>query len=68
MRAVEWRKLVEMAVASGVLPLEAAGPLERALELMTSGRDTLDATLGLRGGMVRLGVIPIAPAPRLVIR
>ncbi|MDJ0640076.1 MAG: DUF2125 domain-containing protein [Paracoccaceae bacterium] len=67
-RAVEWRKLVAMAVSSGVLPVEAAGPLERALELMTSGRDTLDATLGLRGGMVRLGVIPIAPAPRLVIR
>ena len=67
-RAVEWRKLLEMAVSSGVLPEEAVGPLEGALDLMSGQRDTLDAKLGLRGGMVRLGIIPIAPAPRLVIR
>lgn len=67
-RAVEWRKIVDMAVASGVLPESAADPLERALELMSGPRDTLDATLGFRGGFIRLGIIPIAPAPRLVIR
>jgi hypothetical protein len=67
-RAVQWRQLLEMAVSSGVLPKEAAGPLERALALMSGQTDTLDAKFGFRGGMVRLGIIPIAPAPRLAIR
>lgn len=67
-RAVEWRKILDMAVVSGVLPESAADPLERGLELMSGPRDTLDATLGFRGGFVRLGIIPIAPAPRIVIR
>ncbi len=67
-RAVEWRKLLDMAVSSGVLPESAADPTERALELMSGPRDTLDATLGLRGGFIRLGIIPIAKAPRIVIR
>lgn len=67
-RAEEWRKILDMAVASGVLPENAVGPLERGLELMSGPRDTLDATLGFRGGFVRLGIIPIAPAPRILIR
>ena len=67
-RAVEWRKILDMAVVSGVLPESAADPLKRGLELMSGPRDTLDATLGFRGGFVRLGIIPIAPAPRIVIR
>ncbi|MEL7149884.1 MAG: DUF2125 domain-containing protein [Pseudomonadota bacterium] len=67
-RAVEWRKMLDMAVASGVLPESAADPLERGLELISGPRDTLDATIGFSGGFVRLGILPIAPAPRLVIR
>lgn len=67
-RAVEWRKILDMAVASGVLPESAADPLERGLELMSGPRDTLDTTIGFSGGFVRLGIIPIAPAPRIVIR
>ncbi|MEM9425863.1 MAG: DUF2125 domain-containing protein [Pseudomonadota bacterium] len=67
-RAEDWRKILDMAVSSGVLPPTAVGPLERGLELMSGPRDTLDATLGFRGGFVRLGIIPIAPAPRIVIR
>ncbi len=67
-RAEDWRKILDMAIASGVLPESAADPLERGLELMSGPRDTLDATLGFRGGFVRLGIIPVAPAPRLIIR
>jgi hypothetical protein len=67
-RAEEWRRILEMAVASGVLPENAVGPLERGLELMSGPRDTLDAKLTFRGGFVRLGIVPIAPAPRIVIR
>ncbi len=67
-RAEDWRKILDMAVASGVLPEEGLGPLERGLELMSGPRDTLDATIGFRGGLMRLGIIPIGPAPRIVIR
>ncbi|MEO1536509.1 MAG: DUF2125 domain-containing protein [Pseudomonadota bacterium] len=67
-RAVDWRKILDLAVASGLLPESAADPLERALELMSGPRDTLDATLGFRGGFIWLGIIPIAPAPRIVLR
>ncbi|MEM6557967.1 MAG: DUF2125 domain-containing protein, partial [Pseudomonadota bacterium] len=67
-RAEEWRKILDMAKATGMLPESAFGPLERTLTLMSGPRDTLDATLTLRGGFVRLGIIPIAPAPRLALR
>jgi hypothetical protein len=67
-RAVEWRKILDMAVASGVLPESARAPLENGLSLMSGPKDTLDVTLGFDGGFVRLGVIPIGPAPQLVIR
>ena len=67
-RAVEWRRILDMAVASGILPEAAVGPLERGLDLMSGPRDTLDATLNFRGGFIRLGIIPVAPAPRLILR
>lgn len=67
-RAVEWRKILDMAVGSGLLPGSAVGPLERALTLMSGPLDTLDTTLSLRDGFIRLGIIPIAPAPRFVLR
>ncbi|MEM6386984.1 MAG: DUF2125 domain-containing protein [Pseudomonadota bacterium] len=67
-RAVEWRKILDMAVAADVLPEGVADTLERGLELMSGPRDTLDATIGFKSGFIRLGIIPIAPAPRLVIR
>ncbi len=70
-RAVEWRRLLDMAVATGLVA-EALGPtLERALELMASlsGRkDTLDAPLTFQKGFVSFGPIPLGPAPRLLIR
>ena len=68
LRAVEWRKILDMAVASGVLPENAVGPVERALELMSGPRDTLDATITFQGGLMWLGIVPIGPAPRIVIR
>lgn len=67
-RAVDWRKILDMAVASGVLPESAAPSVERGLELMSGPRDTIDARIGFGGGLMRLGIIPIGPAPRIVIR
>lgn len=67
-RAVEWQKILDMAVSSGVLPEATRGTLERALNLMSGPRGTLDTKIGFRGGFARLGIIPIGPAPQLVIR
>lgn len=67
-RAEDWRRILEFAVTSGLLPGNAAGPMERALELLEDVRGNLDTTIGLRGGFIQLGIIPVAPAPRLVIR
>ena len=48
-----------------------APTVERALEALagTSGsRDTLDATLTFRNGRIFYGIIPLGPAPRLILR
>ncbi|MGR3514148.1 MAG: DUF2125 domain-containing protein [Paracoccaceae bacterium] len=67
-RAEDWRKLLDMAVASGVVPEAAIDPVTRGLELLSGSKDTLDTKIGFRGGFIRLGIIPVAPAPRLIIR
>lgn len=67
-RAVEWRILLDMAKNAGWLTDAAAGALQAGLELMSGSRDTLDATLGFSNGSMSLGLIPLGPAPRLVIR
>ena len=70
-RAVEWQRLLDMAIAAGVLPPELRGTFERGLGFFAalSGRpDTLDAPLTFRDDRMSLGPIPIGPAPRIVIR
>ena len=70
-RAVEWRRLLDMSVSSGLLDPALRDTVERGLGLVAalSGRpDTLDAPLTFRGGFMALGPIPIGPAPRIVIR
>lgn len=70
-RAVEWRKLLQMAFGTGLVADAFQPAVERALELMAAleGRpDTLDAPLTFSKGLVSLGPIPLGPAPRLVIR
>ena len=68
LRAEEWRKMLDMAVASGLLPETLRGSVEAGLELLSGGSEKIDAPLDLSGGMVRLGLIPLGPAPRLAIR
>lgn len=71
LRAENWREMLRLGVASGSLPEGLADQLEVALELLAgiSGRsDTLDATLVLRNGRVRLGPVPLGEAPRLRLR
>ena len=68
---VKWEALLELLQSNGVLPQQINAFALRAVESLAqaSGRaDTLDATLTLAGGFIRFGLIPLGPAPRLVIR
>lgn len=70
-KAENWREMVELAIATGAIPEDLSGLALRAGEMLAglSGRkDTIDAELNLKDGMITLGFIPLGPAPRLVIR
>ena len=66
--AENWRESLDAARASGDLPAALSDGLIEILSLVASlsgGRDTLDVTLGLDAGTVRLGPLPIAELPPL---
>lgn len=70
-KAVEWRRLLQMAVGTGLVGETFLPALERALELMAALEgppDTLDAPLTFENGFVSFGPIPLGPALRIVIR
>lgn len=70
-RAVEWRRLLDMAISTGVLDRSLRNTVENGLNLLAglSGNpDTIDAPLTFRGDVITIGPIPIGPAPRFVIR
>lgn len=70
-KAVEWRRLLDMAIGSGLLADTFRPALERALELMASLEgppNTLDAPLSFENGFISFGPIPLGSAPRIVIR
>lgn len=70
-RAVNWPQMLETAVDAGKITPKAAKQMMLVLDLVAqaSGKtDELDATFTFKGGMVRLGVLPLGPAPQIVIR
>lgn len=70
-KATNWREMIEIGIASGMLPPGIAATLESGLESVAglSGRaDTLDLPLTFRAGRISLGFIPLGDAPRFVIR
>jgi hypothetical protein len=70
-KATNWREMLDIAEAAGVIPEQIRPTIERALEILAtlSGpSDTLDAPLSFERGFVSFGPIPLGRAPRLVIR
>lgn len=70
-RAVEWRRLLDMAVSTGLLPETFLPAIDSTLELMaglSGDTETLDAPLTFDNGFVSFGPIPLGRAPRIVIR
>lgn len=70
-RATNWREILSVVRASGQVSASLLDAVEKGLELLAglSGNPgTLDIPLGFGGGAIKIGPIPIAPAPRLIIR
>lgn len=66
-RAANWRRVLEAAVAAGAVPADLAGAMEAGLSLMsnlTSDGKSLEAPLRFAGGRMYLGPIPLGDAPR----
>lgn len=71
LRAENWRDMLGMAQSAGVLPETVAQSAERALNFLAGldGKpDAIDVRLNLTGGFVAVGPLPVAAAPRLILR
>ncbi|MCJ8138718.1 DUF2125 domain-containing protein [Falsirhodobacter halotolerans] len=64
LRMENWPAALKLAVDTGVLPAGQARTLEGGFRLMAGGGDALNVPLSLDGGMIRLGPLPLGPAPR----
>jgi hypothetical protein len=70
-RATNWREIIRLARDSGDLPAPLLDTVEGALSMLSGlagNPKTLDIPLRLKGGKVLLGPMPVADAPRLVLR
>lgn len=70
-KARNWREMVEIAVATGILPADLERLVMRAGQMLAGlkgNADTIDAELTVANGTVAIGFIPIGPAPNFAIR
>jgi hypothetical protein len=71
LKARNWREIVTLMRTAGLLPESMAGSVESGLGMMArmaGNPETLDIPLGLSGGRMWLGPVPIGPAPVLRLR
>jgi hypothetical protein len=71
LQARNWREMLAIAESSGSLPPRLRPQVERALSLLASASgnpDAIDVNLTLADGAISLGFLPLAPAPRLILR
>lgn len=61
----DWRAALAIAVAAGAVPPGIAGLAERAGTLLAGGQADLSAPLTFTAGQMRLGPVPLGPAPSL---
>lgn len=70
-KARNWREIVSMSVAAGILPQALADQLSNGLQMvagMSGNPNTLDLPLDFRGGGLYFGPIPLGPAPNFTLR
>ena len=71
LRATNWREIVALARNSGEIPETLLDAVEQGLDLLASmagNPKTLDIPLNFRGGLTRIGPVPISAAPRIYLR
>jgi hypothetical protein len=71
LRAENWRAILRLAETAAPLPPGLTEALEEALALaagLSGDPETLDLPLAVTAGQLRLGPVPLGPAPRLLIR
>ncbi len=70
-KVTNWRQALALAVENGTLPRNTAGTLEGllgALSRASGPENTLDVPLNIDAGQMKLGFIPLGPAPLLRLR
>ncbi|SIO14281.1 DUF2125 domain-containing protein [Vannielia litorea] len=70
-KATNWREILAVGVASGVVPADWEGTITTALELasqLAGSPRTLDIPLNFKNGQTRIGPAPIGPAPVFLLR
>ncbi|MBT0955877.1 DUF2125 domain-containing protein [Alphaproteobacteria bacterium KMM 3653] len=70
-KATNWRDILAIGVATGAVPQELSGLIERALSLVSqlAGHpETLDIPISFRDGRIFAGPVALGPAPVLHLR
>ena len=70
-KARNWRDMLALAIANGLIPQELAGPVENALDMLaglSGDKKTLDTPLTFENGKTKLGPLVLGPAPRIARR
>lgn len=68
--AKNWQKMLDTAVAAGLVDPRYQGTITGALEFMaglSAPASDIETSLDFAGGQMRLGPIPLGPAPRLLL-
>lgn len=71
LQAENWREMLAMAQAAGVIGPQMQRPAEQLLTFLSGlggSPDAIDVQLNLRDGFWALGPVPIGPAPRIILR
>lgn len=66
--AREWRRMIRLAVTSGLIGEDTARAVTKGVEILTmltGGGDSLSAPFNLSGGKLRIGPVAVADLPRL---
>lgn len=70
-KATNWREMITLATAAGLIPRNIESMALKAGELLAGLKgnpSTINAELTMSRGTISLGFLPLGPAPRLVIR
>lgn len=70
-KAENWRQMLALAVETGALPAELTRPTEQTLRTLArlgGNPDALDIKLTFQNGRMSVGILPLGPAPRIILR